>query len=101
VPFKNSTGSLRQETASKLQDYEGGIVSKVTYKIFFEKNNIGDLSSLPAGIRGSLSGEGDLTAEITISKAGRFTKSQVEGQIESLPAISSADYSAVMEVEVS
>ncbi|MDP2647166.1 MAG: AAA family ATPase, partial [Desulfobacterales bacterium] len=101
IPFQNSTGSLRQEAASKLQDYEDGVITKVAFKIFFQKNNVGDLSTLPSGIRGSLSGEGDITAEISISKTGRFSKSQIEQQVESLPVISGADYSADMDVEVS
>ncbi len=100
IPFKNSIGSLRQETAFRLQDYEEGIITKVTYKIFLQKNNIGDLSTLPSGIRGSLSGEGDIMAEITISKTGTFSKSQIEQHIESLPVISEADFSVDMEVEV-
>jgi len=94
-------GSLRQETAFKLKDYEGGIITRVTYKIFLQKNNVGDLSTLPSGIRGSLSGEGDIMAEISISKTGRFTKSQIEQQIESLPVIAEAEFSVDMEVEVS
>ena len=101
IPFKNSIGSLRQETASKLQDYEEGIIIKVTYKIFLQKNNIGDLSTLNSGIRGSLSGQGDIMAEISISKTGRFSKSQIEQHIESLPVISEADFSVDMEVEIS
>jgi len=73
----------------------------VSYKIFFQKSNIGDLSTLPPGLRGSLSGQGDLTAEITISKSGKFPKSQVETQIESLPVLAGAEYSADLEIEVS
>ena len=83
-----------------MQDYEDGIIIRVTYKIFLQKNNIGDLSTLPSGIRGSLSGEADITAEITISKTGTFSKSQIEQHIESLPVISEADFFVDMEVEV-
>jgi hypothetical protein len=100
IPPQNSIGTLRQETAFKLQDYEEGIITRVTYKIFLQKNNIGDLSALPSGIRGSLSGEADITAEIVISKTGTFSKSQIERHIESLPVISEADFSVDMEVEV-
>ena len=100
IPSQNSIGSLRQETAFRLQDYEDGIITGVTYKIFLQKNNIGDLSALPSGIRGSLSGEADITAEIVISKTGRFSKSQIEQHIESLPVISGADFSVDMEAEV-
>lgn len=100
IPPQSSIGSLREETAFKLQDYEDGIIRKVTYKIFLQKNNIGDLSSLPAGIRGSFSGEGDITAEIAISKTGTFSKSQVEQHIESLPVIQDADFSVDLVMEI-
>jgi hypothetical protein len=100
IPPQNSIGSLRQETAFRLQDYEAGIITRVSYKIFFQKENIGDLSVLPSGIRGSLSGEGDITAEIVISKTGRFSKSQIEQHVESLPVISGADFSVDMKVEI-
>ena len=100
IPPQTSIGSLRQETAHRLQQYEGAAITSVSYKIFFQKNNIGDLSTLSPGLRGSLSGQGDLTAEITISKSGRFTKSQVETQIESLPVLAGAEYSADLEIEV-
>ena len=100
IPPQTSIGSLRQETALRLQDYEEGIITRITYKIFLQKNNMGDLSTLPSGIRGSLSGEGDITVEIVISKTGTFTKSQIEQHIESLPVISEAGFSVDMEVEV-
>lgn len=101
IPPQTSIGSLRQETAHRLQQYEGAVITRVDYKIFFSKSNIGDLSTLPSGLRGSLSGQGDLTAEITISKSGKFQKFQVESQIESLPAMPGAEYSLELEVEIS
>jgi len=100
IPPQNSIGCLRQEAAFKLQDHEDGEIVRVTYKIFLQKDNIGDLSSMSAGLRGSLSGEGDITAEIVISKTGAFSKSQIEQHIESLPVISEADFSADLELEV-
>lgn len=100
IPFQTNIGNLRQETASRLQEYEQSVVTKVSYKIYYQKKNIGDLSTLPSGLRGSLSGQGDLTAEIYITKIGRFPKPQIEQQIESLPALSDAEYSADLTVEV-
>ena len=100
VPPQTSIGSLRQQTALRLQGHEGAAITRVSYKIFFQKESIGDLSALPAGLRGSLSGQGDLTAEISISKSGNFPKSQVESQIESLPVLPGAEYSADMEIEI-
>ena len=101
IPYQNSIGSLQKETAFKLQDYENSVITKVTYKIFLQKENVGDLSTLSSGIRGSLSGEGNITAEIVISKTGTFSKSQIEQHIESLPVISEAVFSVDLEVEVS
>ena len=100
IPPQTSIGDLRKETAFRLQDYEDGIINRISYKIFLQKENIGDLSALPSGIRGSLSGEGNITAEIVISKIGRFSKSQIEQHIESLPVISDAEFSVDMQVEV-
>lgn len=100
IPFQTNIGSLRQETAFRLQEYEQSVVTKVNYKIFYQKKNIGDLSTLPSGLRGSLSGQGDLTAEIYVTKTGRFPKSQIEQQIESLPALADAEYSADLTIEV-
>ncbi len=101
IPPQNSIGALRQETAFRLQDYEKATITKAVFKIFLQKEQVGDLSSLPSGIRGSLSGQGDITVEISISKKGTYTKSQIEQQIESLPVISEADFSADLEVETS
>jgi len=93
-------GGRRQETAFRLQEYEKGVITKATYKIFLEKYNVGDLSSLPSGIRGSLSGQGDITTEITVSKSGSFSKAEIEQHIESLPAITDAEFSADIEIEI-
>ncbi len=100
IPPQLSIGSLRQEVAFRLQPHEGGAVTKATYKIFYEQNKIGDLSTLPTGIRGNLSGQGDITAEISITKAGRFNKAGIEQQIEALPVLSGAEYSADLTVEI-
>jgi len=100
VPPKTSLGSLREETAVKLQQYENAEIIKASYKIYYQQDNIGDLSTLHASLRGNLSGQGDVIAEITITKTGRFSKSQIEHQIESLPSISGADYSADITLEV-
>jgi hypothetical protein len=100
IPPKTSIGGLREDAAVRLQQYEGAEITKVNYKIFYQQTNIGDISTLPAAIRGNLNGQGDVTAEISITKTGRFSKSQVEHQIESLPSISGADYSADITLEV-
>ncbi|MGR3292550.1 MAG: hypothetical protein ACUZ9M_00880, partial [Candidatus Scalindua sp.] len=100
IPPKTSTISLREETALRLQQYEDAEIINVGYKVFYQQNNIGDLSTLPGLLRGNLSGQGNVTAEITITKTGQFSKSQVEQQIESLPSIPGADYSVDLTIEV-
>ncbi|HQU32524.1 MAG: hypothetical protein HRU72_05510 [Planctomycetia bacterium] len=100
IPPKTSIGILREETASRLQQYQDADITTVVYKLFYQKTNIGDLSTLPGSIRGNLSGQGDVTAEIAITKTGRFSKSQIEQQIESLPSIPGADYSVDITLEV-
>ena len=57
------------------------------------------MSTLPVVLRGNLSGQGDVSAEISIAKSGNFSKSQIEQQIESLPSISGADYSLNINLE--
>ena len=70
------------------------MLPQATYKIFFQKENVGDMGTLPAILRGNMVGQGDVIAEITITKKGKFSKSQIEQQVESLPSLSGADYSA-------
>jgi hypothetical protein len=94
IPPQPNRNTLRQQTAFRLQKEGSFVVNRVTYKIFYQKENVGDISILPALLRGNLSGQGDVTAEITIVKSGEQTKSQIEQQIESLPDIPDADYSA-------
>ncbi len=99
IPPKTSIGGLREDAAVRLQQYESAEIIKVNYQIFYQQANIGDLSILSSSIRGNLSGQGDVTAEISIAKTGRFSKSQVEQQIESLPSIYGAEYSAEIMIE--
>lgn len=101
IPPQLSVGKLRQEAAFRLQQYETGIVARATYKIFCQQSKVGDLSALPAGIRGNLSGQGDITVEIAITKTGPFKKAEIEQQFEALPVLSGAEYSADLTVEFS
>jgi hypothetical protein len=100
IPPQSNPNTLRQQTAFRLQGEGQFVATKIIYKIFYEKTNIGDISVLPASLRGSLSGQGDVTAEITITKSGEYTKSQIEQQIESLPNIPDADYSVDLDIRV-
>ncbi len=99
IPGKGSAGQLKQEVAFKLLHYETGIITRARYKIFFEQRNIADLSDLPAAIRGNLTGCGDATFEIVIGKVGRYTKSDIEIQIEQLPVLPGATYAADLSIE--
>jgi len=83
----------------KLQAFPEGKVARVRFQVYLEQSP-GDLSTFPAGIRGSLSGPGDLTADITITKSGEFTKAEIEQMIEKLPTLPNADYSATLTVVI-
>ncbi len=100
VPPQINIGSLRNEVASRLQDYEEAEIVIATYKIFFNKEDIGEISTLPASLRGNLSGQGDVSAEIVITKKGTYSKSQIEQQVESLPKIPDAEYSIDLTIEI-
>lgn len=100
IPSQMSTSDLRQQAAFRLQEYPDAQITKITHKVFLEKGKVGDLSSLAAAIRGALTGPGDVTVEISITKSGNFTKGQVEQQIEALPTFQDAMYSLELVVEI-
>jgi hypothetical protein len=97
IPPQTSSGELRQAVAVRLHEFPDSKINQVDVTIFLEKTT-GDLSTLPASIRGNLTGEGTLTAEIRLKKEGAFSKAQVEQIIESLPSIPGADYQARIEI---
>ena len=97
IPFKPSKGALRQEIAARLAQVEGAKITGARFQ-FFQADQEVDLSSLPAGLRGSLSGPGTLTFDVTIAKCGEMTKAQVEQFCEQLPDFRSAQYSARLEI---
>ena len=97
IPFKPSKGALRQEIAAQLAQAEGAKITSVRFQ-FFQNNQEVDLSSLPAGFRGSLSGPGSVTFDVTVAKRGDMTKAQVEQLCEQLPDFRSAQYSARLEI---
>lgn len=94
-----SAGALRQEIAAKLQSYNDARILRIQFTVFLNQVT-GDLSTFPASLRGSLSGQGALSVEITVSKEGQFTKGQIEQMAESLPSITSAEYSARLDISV-
>jgi len=69
------------------------LIRQIVFKIFYQQT-AGDLSTLPASLRGGLSGSGSVTAEIQIVKQGDFSKAEVEQMVEALPAFAGAKYDA-------
>lgn len=97
IPWKPSKGALRQEIAARLAEAEGAKITSIRFQ-FFQTDQEVDLSSLPAGLRGSLSGSGTLTLDIAIGKRGDMSKAQIEQLCEQLPDFRSAQYSARLEI---
>lgn len=97
IPFKPSKGALRQEIATRLAQAEGAKITSVRFQ-FFQTDQEVDLSSLPTGLRGSLSGSGTLTLDVAIGKRGEMSKAQIEQLCEQLPDFRSAQYSARLEI---
>ena len=97
IPFKPSKGQLRQEIAARLAAMENASVNAIRFTVF-QVEQEGDLSALPAGLRGSISGQGAVSFEISITKRGDMTKAQVEQLCEQLPEHRSAQYGARLEV---
>lgn len=98
TPFARGTGALRQEVAVKMVDYEECRIKEVIFRIYYERKNV-DFGSLPSGLRGSMSGLGSITADLTISRVGDFSKSDVEQLVEQLPSFPDGDYKAEMKVK--
>jgi hypothetical protein len=96
--FCRGIGEVRQEVALLLAEHEDAIVKQLTFRIYCEKRNC-DLATLPAGLRGSVVGLGDITADLTLSKNGDFSKAEVEQIVEKLPSLPDADYKAELKIE--
>jgi hypothetical protein len=93
-----STALLRQEIAAKLTNLGDALrVRRARFTVFVDQT-VGDLSGLPAPLRGSLSGPGAVAADITITKEGEFTKADIETMAERLPALAKAEYGARLDV---
>ncbi len=99
TPFVTTLGALRQEVATKLSDFQDAKIRRIQFFIFGEKANT-DLSTLPASLRGSLTGPADVTIDLNINKQGEFSKAQVEQMTEMLPSFPGAQYRAELRVEV-
>jgi hypothetical protein len=97
IPFKPSKGALRQEVASRLAQIEGARITSIRFQLFQTEQEV-ELSALPAGLRGGLSGPGTVTFDLTITKRGDMTKAQIEQLCEQLPDFRGAQYSARLEI---
>jgi len=91
--YMTSAGELRQEIASRLQGRDEVRISRVRFTVFGEQNRT-DLGRFSSGLRGSLTGEGDLTIEITITFDGEYRKAAVERMAEQLPIVLGGEYMA-------
>ena len=95
----NSTGGLRQEIASKLNNIEDAVIRKVRFTIYFNKSKV-ELNTLPVSLRGQLTGQSDVYFELAITKNGAFSKSQVEQMAEQLTSFPGASYKAELGIEI-
>jgi len=97
TPSARTIGELRQQIAIKLGGVAQPRIARVTFRILCERNNA-DLGSLPQGVRGTLTGLGDITVDLVIKKHGNLSKADAERLAESLPSYPDADYRAEMDV---
>jgi len=95
----NSLGELRQKLAQRLDVIPGAIVRSVRVGIYARYSGQ-DLSALPAAMRGSLSGTGDLELQLDLALGGPLTKAELEDRCERLPNHTGATYTARVKVEV-
>ena len=84
TPFLDSRQRLRQEVAAKLEQHADRTARQVRIGITYDRRDA-EMSSLPALVRGSLSGSGQFSGEISLEFRGTFTKAQVEDMVERLP----------------
>jgi hypothetical protein len=97
--FCRGIGELRQEVALLLAEHDDAMVKQLTFRIYCERRNC-DLATLPAGLRGSVVGLGDITADLTLSKTGDFSKAEAEQIVEKLPLLPEADYKAELKIDI-
>lgn len=99
TPSCRTLGELRQELARRLEPNPGSIVRGVRFAIFAGYRGQ-DLSALPAAVRGSLTGAGDLDLQLDLSLSGPMNKAELEDRCERLPNLSGASYTARVKVEM-
>lgn len=82
--FLSTRQQVRQEVARLLQDYGEAEAGRVRFGITFDERQT-DIGSLPAFLRGSLTGAGAFGGEMSIEFRGAFSKAQIEEMVERLP----------------
>jgi hypothetical protein len=97
--FAKTLGALRQEVAAKLNEFENPKIHKAQFMVYASQENVA-LDTVPESLRGKLTGSGSLIIDLTISKAGEFSKGQIEQMIEQLPSFAGAQYKADLKLEV-
>lgn len=97
TPSCDSRGELRQWVAERLAGVDGEAVLGIRFQIFVSYTKA-SLSDIPSALRGSLTGTGDLVAQIDIQIPGPMDKARAEGLCESLPALSGSTYVARFKV---
>ncbi|MGH7495862.1 MAG: hypothetical protein ACREOO_26180 [bacterium] len=99
TPFAKTLGALRQEVAAKLNEYENSKIRRAQFMVYASQENVA-LDSVSESLRGKLTGFGNLIIDLTISKAGEFSKGQIEQMIEQLPVFAGAQYKADLKLEI-
>jgi energy-coupling factor transporter ATP-binding protein EcfA2 len=82
-----SRQELRQQIAAKLDGLAGRTVIRVRIGLLWDDRTI-EMSTLPAFLRGSLTGTGAFSGEVILNFSGSFNKAAVEEMIERLPDFS-------------
>lgn len=87
-----STGELRQVIAEKLSESPEAKIRKCRFVVFVQAPSL-DLGTIPAALRGNLSGVAEFNMELDIVKDGNFTKAQIESMAEQLPRLAGSHLS--------
>jgi hypothetical protein len=78
---------VRQEIARLLDQQEDCCIVTAKIALTFDDRTL-DVGTLPAFLRGSLSGTGKFSGEAALEFTGPITKAQVEEMVERLPDFS-------------
>jgi len=82
--FLRTRQQIRQEVARLLEISPGKTAVSVRFALTYDERQL-DIASLPAFLRGTLTGSGAFAGEASIGFVGNFTKAQVEEFVERLP----------------